>query len=287
MSGARLTTARLRQLAAELPDRYTEPVLHLSRARVLTGAQLDRLLRQPGTAPRTTERARQRVMTHLCHLGLATTLDRRIGGVRAGSTGYVHVLTSAGHTLAALLTGQQLSRRIRHSRAPGRTFIAHALDIAEIYVQLTEHSCAGSFRVAAFITEPDSWWQQSGVFLRPDAYTRLATPTHRDCWWLEIDRDTESLPRLRDKLRDYTDHATTSGTGPDGVPPRVLFTTPTPRRRAVISDLITGLPPPAADLFVICQHTTSSPHYTTNKETNPCHRSPLMNSTPYPPSWTS
>lgn len=69
MSGARLTTARLRLLAAELPDRYTEPMLHLSRARILTGAQLDRLLRQPGTTPRTAERARQRAMTHLCQLG--------------------------------------------------------------------------------------------------------------------------------------------------------------------------------------------------------------------------
>jgi hypothetical protein len=134
-------------------------------------------------------------------------------------------------------------------------FVTHALDIAEIYVQLTEHSRAGRFRVAAFITEPNSWWQESGVFLRPDAYTRLATPTHRDCWWLEIDRDTESVPRLREKLRDYTDHAESGGTGPDSVPPRVLFTAPTPRRRAVISDLITGLPLPAAELFTVCEYT--------------------------------
>ncbi|MDQ3763035.1 MAG: replication-relaxation family protein [Actinomycetota bacterium] len=255
MSGARLTTARLRQLAAELPDRYTEPVLHLSRARALSGGQLDRLLRQPGTTPKTAERARQRAMTHLCHLGLAATLERRIGGVRAGSAGYVHVLTPAGHKLAALLTGQQPPRRIRHSRAPGPMFIAHALDTAEIYVQLTEHSRAGSFRVAAFITEPDSWWQESGIVLRPDAYTRLATPTHRDCWWLEIDRDTESIPRLREKFRDYLDHANYGGTGPDDALPRVLVTAPTPRRCAVTSDLITGLPPPAAELFAVCEHT--------------------------------
>jgi hypothetical protein len=255
MSTARLTTARLRQLATELPDRYTMPVLHLSRARVLSGAQLDRLLGQPDTAPRTAERARQRAMTYLCQLGLVRMLDRRIGGVRAGSAGYVHVLTTAGHTLAALLAGQQPPRRIRHSRAPGPMFIAHALDIAEIYVQLTEHSRAGNFRVATFVTEPASWWRQSGVSLRPDAYTRLAIPTYRDCWWLEVDRATESAPRLRDKLRDYLDHAEDGGTGPDGVLPRVLFTTPSPRRCAVITDLITGLPPPATELFAVCEHT--------------------------------
>lgn len=35
MTGAWITPARLRLLAAELPDRYTAPLVHLSRARVL------------------------------------------------------------------------------------------------------------------------------------------------------------------------------------------------------------------------------------------------------------
>jgi Replication-relaxation len=265
MTPARLTTARLRQLAAELPDRYTVPLLHLSRARVLRGGQLDRLLRHPDTASRTAERARQRAMTYLCQLGLVATLDRRIGGVRAGSAGYVHVLNPAGYKLAALLTGTPIPAQVRRFRAPGPMFIAHALDIAEIYVQLTEASSKdGGFRVAAFVTEPATWWPiGNGGHLRPDAYTALAVPTHRDVWWLEIDRDTESIPRLRDKLRDYLDHATYGGTGPDGAPPRVLVTAPTPKRCAVISELITGLPPPAADLFVVCQHTAAAHHLTT------------------------
>ncbi len=241
MSEARISPARLRQLAAELPDHYTVPLLHLSRARILTGRQLDRLLQHPDIPGRADERARQRAMAHLCHLGLAATLDRRIGGMRAGSAGYVHVLTPAGHKLAALLTGQQPARRIRHSRAPGTAFIAHALDIAEIYVQLTEKSRSEDFRVAAFITEPDSWWRQHGVFLRPDAYTRLATSTHRDCWWLEIDRDTESAPRLREKFRDYLDHADNGGTGPDGVLPRVLITAPNEKRADTVNGAIAAV----------------------------------------------
>jgi hypothetical protein len=150
MSAARLTAARLRQLAAELPNRYTLPLLHLSRARVLSGGQLDRLLRQPDTAPKAASRARQRAMTHLIGLGLVARLDRRIGGVRAGSAGYVHVLTPAGYKLAAILTGQQLPGPVRRFRAPGPRFVAHALDIAEIYVQLTESSHARGF-----------WWRHS------------------------------------------------------------------------------------------------------------------------------
>jgi hypothetical protein len=242
MTTVRLTTVVLRQLAAELPDRYTVPLLHLSRARVLSGGQLDRLLRQPGTAPRTTERARQRAMTHLCRLGMATTLDRRIGGMRAGSAGHVHVLTPAGYRLVAIVTGAPIPGQVRRFRAPGPMLIAHALDIAELYVQLTEASRGGGFWVTAFVTEPATWWPLgNGGHLRPDAYTALAVPTHRDVWWLEIDRDTESAPRLRDKFIDYLDHAEDGGTGPDGVLPRVLFTAPDQRRATVIGDIVTGL----------------------------------------------
>jgi hypothetical protein len=256
MTPARLTLARLRQLADELPDRHTTPLLHLSRARVLTGGQLDRLLdeRQPDTAARTAQRARQRAMAQLAALGLVNILDRRIGGARAGSAGHVHVLSTAGHTLAALLHGKTPPGRIRRSRVPGPMFLAHAIDIAEIYVQLTEHSRGGGFTIAAFVTEPDTWWHQHGVHLRPDAYTVLRVPSHRDCWWLEIDRATESLPRLRDKLHAYLYHHTTGGLGPHGASPRVLITAPDLRRCGVVTDLITGLPPPAGELFCAVEH---------------------------------
>lgn len=268
MSGARLTTARLQLLAEELPDRYILPLLHLSRARVLTGSQLDRLLGQPDTAKRTTERARQRAIAHLSSLGLVRMLDRRIGGMRAGSAGYVHALTAAGHKLAALLNGQQPPRRIRHSRVPGPMFLAHALDIAEIYVQLTEASRAGRFRVAEFITEPASWWRDSGIVLRPDAYTVLATPRYRDLWWLEIDRATESLPRLRDKCRDYLDHFTSGGTGPDGGHPRILFTAPDPQRADTIRAAIATTGADTGESITITTHDQAA-HFMINELQKP------------------
>jgi len=256
MTPARLTQARLRQLADELPARHTVPLLHLSRARVLTGQQLDRLLdeQQSDTAVRTAERARQRAMAQLAAIGLVNILDRRIGGTRAGSAGNVHVLSTAGHTITALLQGKTPPGRVRRSRTPGPAFLAHALDIAEIYIQLVEHSRNGGFTVATFVTEPDSWWQQDGVRLRPDAYTLLAASNHGDCWWIEVDRATESLPRLRDKLDAYLYHHTIGGLGPDGAPPRVLITVPDLRRCGVVTDLITGLPPPAGELFCAVEH---------------------------------
>lgn len=255
MTHTRLTTARLRQFAAELPPRYTAPLIHLSRARVLTGAQLDRLLADPDTTPDTTGRVRRRIMTRLAALGVVGALDRRIGGARAGSAGYVHVLTPGGHRLVALLDGVPTPRRVRHSRAPGPMFIRHALDIAEVYVQLTEASHTGAFGVAAFYAEPATWWPVgNGAHLRPDAYTLLRGTTHADCWWLEIDRDTESPARLRDKIGTYRDFLTIGGTGPHGVTPRVLFTAPTQQRADTIRAAIAAVMVADAAMITVTIH---------------------------------
>jgi hypothetical protein len=231
MTPSRLTTARLRQLTEELPTRSTAALTHLRRARVLTGHQLDRLLTKTDVDPHTTARVRRRLMGRLDQLGLVRMLERRIGGIRAGSTGHVYVLTPAGHTFLALLHREHPPPRIRHSRAPGALFLNHTLAIAEVYVALTEASRHRDFGVATFATEPSTWWPLgNGFVLRPDAYTVLAT---------------------------------SGGTGPDGVPPHVLFTAPTPHRCTLISDLITGLPPPAQHLFSICLHTRAVDHLIT------------------------
>jgi protein involved in plasmid replication-relaxation len=264
MTPSRLTTARLRQLTEDLPTRYTAALTHLRRARVLTGHQLDRLLAKTEVDPHTTARVRRRIMGRLDQLGLVRMLERRIGGMRAGSTGHVYVLTPAGHTFLALLHREHPPPRIRHFRAPSILFLNHTLAIAEVYVALTEASRHCDFGVATFTTEPSTWWPLgNGFVLRPDAYTVLTVATHRDCWWLEIDRATESRPRLTTKCNGYLAHATSGGTGPDGVPPHVLFTAPTPHRCTLIADLITGLPPPAQHLFSICLHTRAVDHLIT------------------------
>jgi len=236
---ARLTTARLAQLADELPTRYTTPLPHLARARVLTGAHLDRLLSGPELSGETTARVRRRIMTRLCRAGLVEMLGRRIGGARAGSAGHIYTLTSAGHTFLALLNDEPAPGRVRHSRNPGALFLSHALTISGIYVDLIEHSRGGEYHVANFVTEPHCWHPTgNGTYLRPDTYTVLRTPTYADCWWLEVDQATESSPRLRAKIRTYTNYLTTGGVGPDNVPPRVLITAPDQMRADTITRLL-------------------------------------------------
>jgi Replication-relaxation len=235
----RITTAQLAMLADQLSDRDQAILADLERTRVLTGAQLQRLHFDP-ISQDSRARDRRRVLQRLTDLDLVATLDRRIGGIRAGSAGHIYTLAPAGRRLQALQRGQQLSKRLRRSRTPGAPFIRHTLTISEIYVALTETSRNHDFHVSRFDPEPTCWHPAgNGRYLHPDAYLALATPTHQDCWWLEIDQATESLPRIKRKCRTYLNFLTHGGTGPHGIPPRILFSAPDPHRTQAINDVIT------------------------------------------------
>jgi hypothetical protein len=72
---------------------------------------------------------------------------------------------------------------------------------------------------------------------------------------LEIDRDTESPARLRDKIGTYRDFLTTGGTGPHGVTPRVLFTAPDQRRADTIRAAIAAVMVTDAAMITVTTHT--------------------------------
>jgi hypothetical protein len=237
----RITTAQLATLADQLSDRDKSILTDLERVRVLTGAQLQRLHFDPINQT-SRARDRRRVLQRLTDLDLVSTLDRRIGGIRAGSAGHIYTLTPAGRRLQALQRGQQVSKRLRRPHTPGEPFINHALAISDIYVTLTETSRHHDFHVSTYDAEPACWHPAGhGRYLHPDAYLVLATPEYQDCWWLEIDQATESLPRIKRKCRSYLDFVTHGGTGPDGVPPRILFSTPDANRSNAIHKVINTL----------------------------------------------
>jgi hypothetical protein len=237
----RITTASLITLIDQLSERDKAILADLEHTRVLTGAQLQRLHFASIDAG-ARARDRRRVLQRLADLDLVSTLDRRIGGIRAGSAGHVYTFTPAGRRLQALQRGQQLTKRLRRARTPGTPFLDHALAVSEIYVTLTETSHHHDFRVSTYDTEPACWHPiGNGRYLHPDAYLVLATSTHQDCWWLEIDQATESLPRIKRKCRSYLDFLAHGGLGPDEVPPRILFTTPDTDRSDAIQKVITKI----------------------------------------------
>ncbi|MGH3871290.1 MAG: replication-relaxation family protein [Pseudonocardiaceae bacterium] len=183
MTPSRISSLRLRFLLHEFTPRYLAPLPHLAAARLLTGAQLDRLLAEPELSAQTTQRVRRRIMTRLAGAGLVMMLGRRIDGVRAGSVGHVYALTTAGHRFLALVNGAPEPARTQPSPVPGALFLAHTLAVSNIYVDLVEHSRGGAFSVHTFTTEPHCWYPiGNGATLRPDAYVILRTGPVGACW---------------------------------------------------------------------------------------------------------
>jgi hypothetical protein len=173
-------------------------------------------------------------------------MERRVGGVRAGSTGFVYAPDVAGKRLSAP------DRRASRSNAPGLRFAQHVLAVTEVYVSLAERSNVGLLRLDSFDAEPACWWPDArGGMLKPDAYALVSTSSHADHWWIEVDLATEHLPTLRRKLTSYVDFWIGGQIGPDRTMPRVLVTVPDANRCSGVVRLIRQMPPQTEQLFVV------------------------------------
>ncbi|MEX5710151.1 replication-relaxation family protein [Parafrankia sp. FMc6] len=227
----------------------------LAKVRVLTGAQLTRLhFHDLSAASR--DRTRRNVLARLAQYDLVTSLERTIGGARAGSAGLVFALGVTGQRALPLLepaedaTGGEAARA-RRPWTPGQMFLKHSLAVSELYVQLSEAQRAGYLTLVRFAVEAAAWWPDgAGGMLKPDASAAVVNGDVEDSWFVEVDRATESLPTLREKLRRYVDFARTGQLGPDEVTPRVLLTVPHERRMRDVRNLMARLPPLADQLIV-------------------------------------
>jgi hypothetical protein len=252
-----LSRRRLLELAGQLGERDRAVLGALGRVRVLSGGQLERLVFD-SVAAGARGRIRRRVLARLVECGLVVTLERRIGGVRAGSNGLVYALSAAGWRLLDLEAGTSRARR-RQPHTPGRLFLAHALAVSQLYVELVEAGRHGArVELRSFAVEAEARWRAQSfggeLVLRPDALVILGRGELEDVWWLEVDRGTETLPRLRSKLSDYLDFAGSGQAGPGGVVPRVLLSVEGDQRAAAVRGLLRRLPPPAEELFVVVRH---------------------------------
>lgn len=254
----RVRFAHVEWVADRLSDRDRAILASVYRLRLASGSQLERLHFSHLTTP-ARARVRRRVLARLVRWRVLVSLDRRIGGVRAGSSGLVFALDSAGQQLVWLdanLRGYVAGRR---PREPSPALLGHTLAVAELHVRLVERSRVAPFAVAAYDTEPACWHPDGlGGWLKPDAYVKLSTDAVSDHWWVEADKGTEHLPTIRRKLLAYVDFAASGGLGPGGVLPRVLVTVPTEARRAAVAEVIGRLPEPAAALVHVTKETEAA-----------------------------
>src|SRR3954451_8643831 len=106
-----------------LTDRDRSLLRFVSDLRFVSGDQLARA-HFIEADPVAQARAARRALIRLVRLDVLARLPRRVGGVRAGSPGFVYHLGAVGHQLAVRY-GWQPERRRRRSDVPGTAFLNH------------------------------------------------------------------------------------------------------------------------------------------------------------------
>lgn len=179
----------------------------IARHRYLTTRQVEGFWFQDHATPLAGARVCRRVLRRLAALRLLTSLERRIGGVRAGSASYVWRIGPVGDRL--LREGTDAPRQ--RQREPGQLFLQHCLAIADAHLALVAAHRDGLLELVDVQLEPDCWRRYSGLggarlVLEPDLYVVTGDPSDAsfvDCWFVEIDRGTEHTKRLLAKCARY------------------------------------------------------------------------------------
>lgn len=203
-----------------------------------------------GAATKATMRVLHRLVGH----GVIAHLERRIGGVRHGSQGFIWQLTSTGATVQRTRRGETGRRRYVE---PSALFADHTLAIADLAVTIRTLADIGELEVLALQTEPDCWREYVGPHgltqsLKPDLYSVTATSEFEDHLFIEADQGSEHLPQILTKCRAYAAyHATGIEQHTSGVFPAVLWITPSTARAAQLRRAITADPDLPNELFQV------------------------------------
>jgi hypothetical protein len=249
-----LSPLRLDAISQQLSQRDREALRLVSRFRVMSGAQLGRLL-WPEGSPQTRGRLARRGLARLSQLDVLQPLARRVGGARSGSASTTFAVGRAGQYL--LQSERPPVRRVRRAHTPGERYLAHTLAVAGLYVGLVDAQRWGLMELTTFDPEPECWRPYSGTFgapliLKPDAYLSLAIREYEYSWLIEQDMATEAQTTIESKARRYHDYYRT-GTeqAARGVFPRVLWIVPDASRAEVVGETLARLPTDAHRLFAV------------------------------------
>ncbi len=228
----RVGNRQLRAISYTLNDQDRELLAIVSDFRLITGAQLLRLFfHQRGESG---ARAARRCMERMTRAGLVRRLERRIGGVRAGSSSFIYCIDTIGQRIL------KLDGPRRRLSEPSETFVKHTLAIAELFVEVTEATRRTEAELLGYQTEPECWRRfgrgTTQHVLRPDFFVSIGIGELEYRWFVEVDRATEHLPAIVRKSSTYHDYYH-SGVEQDltGSFPRVLWATTTDKRADAIA----------------------------------------------------
>lgn len=258
MSRRYLTAAALRELAARLTERDLTVLQRVSDLRFVSGSQLTRLCFTLSDNPVANDRAGRRALLRLVKLTALERLPRPVGGVRAGSAGFVYRLGVGGHRLA-VERGWQPERRQRRSLVPGTLFVQHALQVSEVHTLLVEHDRSRRFELLELSGEPACWLRFGGFdaqrqTLKPDSYARLGIGAYEHSYFIEVDMGTEGSRAVERQLRLYVAYYLSGAEQrKHGVFPSVLWLAPDNRRVGVIAESVQRLARADRELFRVAR----------------------------------
>lgn len=222
-------------VSTRLSERDWEILATVRAFRFLTTRQLARqhfsLTEPDAVIPRTANSALAKLRT----LGLLVNLDRRIGGVRAGSGGHVWQLTDLGNRLLAEHLGEAAGARVRPSE-PSTSFLDHTLAVAELVITL-QASTRHGVMIERLQAEPECWRTHLGSAgeprtLKPDLASVSQCGEFTDFYFWEVDRATEAPNRVVKKCLQYQQYRDTGAEQRiHGLFPAVVWVVPHPRRR--------------------------------------------------------
>jgi hypothetical protein len=197
-----------RRQLAELAEGLTSrdwAILHsIADHRFLTTRQLGVLHFSAHASPASASRSCRRVLERLRKMRMIRSLQRRIGGVRAGSAGYVWTTAAVGRRL--LDTAADIPSR-RHQE-PSERFLRHALAIADTHLALLEADRRGDLELVSVDLEPTCWrpYMAAGgqrAVLQPDLAITTGAGEYEDAWFIEVDLGSEHIPTLIRKCQQY------------------------------------------------------------------------------------
>lgn len=245
----RVSAEELGRIAHRLSERDGQILRLVHELRLVRSYHVEGLIFTEGS-PLTRARRARSALARLDELGLLARLERRIGGVRSGSSGYLYSLGPAGRRLLGL-------RADVGWREPGLAFALHTLAAADLHLALGKAEQAGAIERFEVEHEPAVWRRFTGLggadqWLKPDLSAVVVTAAYELLWFIEIDRGTESLTRIARKAEQYIAYWRTGAEQRRlGVFPRVLWVAPDERRAGALEAAIQRLPKPAQNLMLV------------------------------------
>jgi len=206
MKVIRLSKRRLEELDRIFGELEKTLLRSLRQLRYLTANQIRRLHFTDNASLHAAQRATRRMMSKLQGYGVVESLERRIGGVRAGSNAFVWTLTEAGIHLLHLNDPEYSFRK--RGFEPSLNFLNHTLAVAEVYVQLVELCKRKQLELVKTELEPVCWRGYTGedgkpATMKPDMYAVTDDGKYEDSWFIEVDLATESPHKILNKCRRY------------------------------------------------------------------------------------